>query len=301
VIIWLNGTFGVGKTSTADRLAALIPDGRVFDPETVGAMLRANLADRPVSDFQDWPAWPPVVAAALIEITRMTGQNVIAPQTVLKREHLDQVLVPLRVAGLEVFQVLLDADEAVLRSRIEGSDEAMAWRLDHIDEYKAARSWMAEMADLVVDTVASTPPQIARRILAGLPDLQAKAGPAKADGVKANGAKPDGAKPDGGAKPGVRAKTDVAVRPDTPARPTAPAKPAAVAEPDSAAKPDSSAEPGSVAKPDSVGKPDSTAKADSVAQADSATEPDAAAAPDTRDAPAKPDSAPQRETALADK
>jgi predicted kinase len=219
VIIWLNGTFGVGKTSTADRLAALIPDGRVFDPETVGTMLRANLADRPVTDFQDWPAWPPLVAAALIEITRMTGQNIIAPQTVLKREHLDQVLVPLRVAGLEVFQVLLDADEAVLRSRIEGSDEAMAWRLDHLDEYKAARPWMVEMADLVVDTVASTPPQIARRILAGLPDLKpkpdaakadaAKADAAKADGPKASGSNGDGAKADG-AKAGAPSAPDTA-------------------------------------------------------------------------------------------
>jgi AAA domain len=197
VIIWLNGTFGVGKTSTADRLAALIPDGRVFDPETVGAMLRANLPDRPVPDFQDWPAWPPLVAAALIEITRMTGQNIVAPQTVLKREHLDQVLVPLRVAGLEVFQVLLDADEAVLRSRIEGGDDAMAWRLDHLDEYKAARPWMVEMADLVVDTVARTPPQIARRILAGLPDLPAKADRSKADESKADAPKADGSKSDG--------------------------------------------------------------------------------------------------------
>jgi AAA domain len=264
VIIWLNGTFGVGKTSTADRLAALIPDGRVFDPETVGAMLRANLADRPVADFQDWPAWPPLVAAALIEITRMTGQNVIAPQTVLKREHLDQVLVPLRVAGLEVFQVLLDADEAVLRSRIEGSDEAMAWRLDHLDEYKAARSWMAEMADLVVDTVASTPPQIARRILAGLPDLPAKAGPAKADGAKADGAKAGGAKANG-------------------------------------AKPDGGAKADAAPKPDSVATPDATAKAESAAEPDAAAEPETAAEPDTAESPAKPDSAAQRETALADK
>ncbi len=278
MIIWLNGTFGVGKTSTADRLAALIPDGRVFDPETVGAMLRANLADRPVSDFQDWPAWPPLVATALIEITRMTGQNVIAPQTVLKREHLDQVLVPLRVAGLEVFQVLLDADEAVLRSRIEGSDEAMAWRLDHLDEYKAARSWMAEMADLVVDTVASTPPQIARRILAGLPDLRARAGAAKADGGKS-----DGGKPDGGAGPGAQAKPQAAAKADTPAKPEAAAKPETPAKPDAAAKPD---------KPDAASKPETPAKPDAAAK------PDGAAGPDT---PAKPDSAPQRETALADK
>ena len=205
MIIWLNGTFGVGKTSTADRLATLIPSGRVFDPETVGAMLRANLADRPVADFQDWPAWPPLVATALIEITRMTGENIIAPQTVLKRDRLDQVLAPLRVAGVEVFHVLLDADQAVLRSRIAGSDEAMAWRLDHLDEYDAARSWMVEMADLVVDTAASTPPQIARRILAGLPDLAPKA--------------------DTTPKPGTVRKAEAKPRAEAPARGETPAKP----------------------------------------------------------------------------
>ena len=130
---------------------------------------------------------------------------------------------------------MLDADEAVLRSRIEGSDEAMAWRLDHLDEYKAARSWMAEMADLVVDTVASTPPQIARRILAGLPDLQAKAGTAKADGAQANGAKPASrtAGPSRSAgQDGRRGQADTV------------AKPSAAASPDPRRRPDSAAEAG---------------------------------------------------------
>jgi hypothetical protein len=45
VIIWLNGTFGAGKTATAAKLLPLAPGARLFDPETVGYMLRANLAD----------------------------------------------------------------------------------------------------------------------------------------------------------------------------------------------------------------------------------------------------------------
>ena len=48
MIIWLNGTFGCGKTSTAAELHSLVPSSRVFDPETVGYMLRPNLADQPV-------------------------------------------------------------------------------------------------------------------------------------------------------------------------------------------------------------------------------------------------------------
>jgi predicted kinase len=190
VIIWLNGTFGVGKTSTAQRLAAMVPDSRVFDPETVGQMLRGALADRPVGDFQDWSAWRPLVATSLIEIARMTGQHIIAPQTVLKREYFDQILTQLRAADLDTFHVLLDAADAVLRNRIETSDEAREWRLTHLDEYQDARPWMTESADFVVDTAASTPPQIARRIFGALPGMPAPAAAAPVAAPRAGGAKP---------------------------------------------------------------------------------------------------------------
>jgi gluconate kinase len=173
VIIWLNGTFGVGKTSTAQRLAAMVPGSRVFDPEAVGQMLRGVLVDRPVGDFQDWPAWRSLVAAALIEISRMTGQHVVVPQAVLKRDYFDQIFAQLRAAELDTFHVVLDASDAVLRNRIETSDEAREWRLTHLDEYQDARSWMTEAADYVADTAASTPPQIARRIFGALPEMPA--------------------------------------------------------------------------------------------------------------------------------
>jgi AAA domain len=214
VIIWLNGTFGVGKSSTAERLAALVPGSRVLDPETVGQLLRLNLGDLPVSDFQDWAAWPPLVAATLIEVARMTGQHVIAPQTVLKREYLDQIFTPLRAAELDVFHVVLDASDAVLRSRIEGSDEALQWRLAHLDEYEAARPWMVEMADFVTDTAASTPPQIARRIFTALPE-----------------------RPDLPARPAVAPKPRMAENPKASEKPKASDKPQATEKPELTEKP----------------------------------------------------------------
>jgi chloramphenicol 3-O-phosphotransferase len=198
VIIWLNGTFGAGKTSTAERLAALIPGSRVIDPETVGLLLRANLGDLAVADFQDWPAWPPLVAATLTEVARMTGEHLIAPQTVMKQEYLDQIFAALRAAELDVFHVVLDAADAVLRSRIEGLDEAQLWRLEHLDQYRESRPWMVEAADFVVDTAASTPPQIARRILNAVPGLPARpeaAGKPKPAEPKAAGSKAAEPKP----------------------------------------------------------------------------------------------------------
>lgn len=171
MIIWLNGTFGCGKTTTATELLPLVPSSRLFDPETVGCMLRPNLADHPVGDFQRWPPWRPLVVATATELARFTGQHLIAPQTILVRAYLEEIFAGLRDAGLPVFHIVLDADEQILRERIQGSEEAQAWRLAHLAEYQAALQWMIPAADLVVDTRCQTPAQAAHQIADALPRL----------------------------------------------------------------------------------------------------------------------------------
>jgi chloramphenicol 3-O-phosphotransferase len=170
VIIWLNGTFGCGKTSIAGELHSLVPSSRLFDPETVGYMLQPNLADQPVPDFQHWPPWRPLVVATATELARFTGQHLIAPQTILVRAYLEQIFAGLRDAGLEVFHVVLDAAEDVLRQRIQGSAKAQAWRLDHLAGYRTSRTWMIRAADLAVDTSCRTPAEIAHQIASALPE-----------------------------------------------------------------------------------------------------------------------------------
>ncbi len=172
MIVWLNGTFGCGKTTTAVELRSLIPSSRLFDPETVGYMLRPNLADHPVSDFQHWPPWRRLVVAAATELARFTGEHLIAPQTLLARAYLEQIFAGLRDAGQTVFHVVLDADEDALRQRIQSSAEAQAWRLAHLAEYRSSRSWMVAAADLVVDTGDQTPAVVARQIADALPGLR---------------------------------------------------------------------------------------------------------------------------------
>jgi len=70
VIVWLNGAFGAGKTTTSLLLRSRLERVRIFDPEAVGALLRDHLADRPVADFQALGPWVPVVVATAVELVR---------------------------------------------------------------------------------------------------------------------------------------------------------------------------------------------------------------------------------------
>ena len=71
----------------------------------------------------------------------------------LKRHTADCAAVVLELAGV-----------VELRQRIQGSDEAQAWRLAHLAGYRAARSWMIPAADLVVDVGCRTPAEAAQQI-----------------------------------------------------------------------------------------------------------------------------------------
>jgi hypothetical protein len=167
VIIWLNGTFGAGKTTTARLLTEKSAGLRMFDPESVGFMLRPNLTDHPVTDFQHWHPWRVLTPIVADELIRFSGQSLVAPQTVLEEAYWDELLLGLSERGHGVLHVLLEADESTLRSRIEADEEwavASQWRLDHLPTFTEARSWMARRADLIVDATRLTAEQVAASV-----------------------------------------------------------------------------------------------------------------------------------------
>ena len=160
VIIWINGTFGAGKTTTGTHLVQKDPRLRLFDPEWVGYLLRNNLSDHEVTDFRDYESWRVLTPVVADELVRFTGQSLVAVQTVLEEEYWDELETGLTDRGHQVLHVVLEADEAVIRRRIDSDQvEAAArpWRLDHLPVYAGARPWLAARADLVVDTTLMTP------------------------------------------------------------------------------------------------------------------------------------------------
>jgi RNase adaptor protein for sRNA GlmZ degradation len=157
VIVWLNGTFGVGKTTTGGHLSGGDDRLRHFDPEWVGYMLANNLPDHAVTDFQQYPSWRRLVPVVAHEISQFTGQHLVAAQSVLVEDYWREIVEGLAGLNHEVFHVLLDADAETLHARIDSDDREPArirpWRHRHVDVFQSALNWLRPAADLVVDTV----------------------------------------------------------------------------------------------------------------------------------------------------
>ena len=166
-IIWINGTFGVGKTTTAGKLVELTEGTRLFDPEYVGYMLSANLTDHQFTDFQQLPPWRTLVPVVMDEVARFTGHHLIAVQTVLTETYWRELEQGLHSRGHEVLHILLDADPETLHARIDADPEGHTirpWRHDHVADYLTARPWLTDAADLVLDTTKHPADAVAEQI-----------------------------------------------------------------------------------------------------------------------------------------
>jgi hypothetical protein len=167
VIIWLNGTHGVGKTTTSALVQELIADSRVFDAEKVGETLMDIRPGLPQTDnFQHWPPWRPLVVETARRILDYTGGTLVMPMTVLLEQYWREISDGLAHHGILVRHFVLHADQDTLRRRIEG-DTVLGpsqFRLKYVDPYAEAFStWLSEEAE-VIDTTDLTPTQAAQRI-----------------------------------------------------------------------------------------------------------------------------------------
>jgi hypothetical protein len=166
VIAWINGTHGVGKTTTSALVQQLIPDSRVFDAEKVGETLMDIRPGPPATDnFQHWPPWRPLVVETARRVLEYTGGTLVMPMTVLVEEYWREISTGLARHDIPVRHFVLHADRDTLRLRIEAAHAiASPFRLRYLETYaEAARTWLHSEAE-VVDTTHLTASDAAREI-----------------------------------------------------------------------------------------------------------------------------------------
>lgn len=171
MIVWLNGTHGVGKSTTAGLLQPLLPGSRVLDAEKVGEVLmdiRPGLSA--TDDFQHWPPWRALVVETAQRVLGFTGGVLVMPMTVLVEQYWREIRQGLAAHGIPVRHFVLHADEPTLRRRI-AEDRALGpseFRSSRVEAYaRALDGWLRADAE-VVDTVGRTPEEIAARIAAAV-------------------------------------------------------------------------------------------------------------------------------------
>ena len=98
------------------------------------------------------------------------GGTLVVPQSVLVREYWNEIRAGLVEAGIPVRHVVLHSSRDELVRRIECDTvevESRQWRLDHLDAYENARSWLAREAE-TLDTTGLDPAQVAALVVAGV-------------------------------------------------------------------------------------------------------------------------------------
>jgi 8-oxo-dGTP pyrophosphatase MutT (NUDIX family) len=176
-VVWINGAFGAGKTTTARELIDLIPNSTLFDPEVVGAALPQLLPPKrlaEVGDFQDLPIWRRLVIDTAAALLGELGGTLVVPMTLLRQEYRDEIFGGLAARRIAVQHVLLAPAETILRQRIaerelppdlpDAEIRVRQWSYDHIEPYRAALAgWLTADAH-PVDSSDLTPYQTAVRI-----------------------------------------------------------------------------------------------------------------------------------------
>ncbi|MFF0393621.1 NUDIX domain-containing protein [Kitasatospora sp. NPDC004615] len=167
MIVWVNGAFGAGKTTACRELTGLLPGSVLFEPDTVGTLLRATLPPgrlAEVTDPQELPAWRRLVAETAAALAEEATGPVLVPMTLLRQEHRDEIFGSLAGRGLPVHHVVLDPVETILRARIGTGDAALRVRSrEALPAYLIARGWLAGDARMI-DNSLLTPQQTAERI-----------------------------------------------------------------------------------------------------------------------------------------
>ena len=178
MIYWLNGAYGVGKSTVAEALRPLLRNAHIFDPELVGNGVRDNYPEALFREtFEEYPVWLEANYRLLKDLYERYEGDIIAPMTLLREGSYAAILQRLSDDGVPVRYVFLDADEATLKHRMidTGRELPDSWCVRHIPDCLAAQ--VRDTHAVHIGTVGRTPDEIAHEIAAlPIPDAQEAAG-----------------------------------------------------------------------------------------------------------------------------
>src|SRR5688500_17229443 len=175
MVILINGSFGIGKSTVARLLRRRVPRSLVYNPEWAGSILMrlprwVKLRGAGTDDFQDIDLWRRSVVTGVRFFQTVTTGAVIVPMAFSRREYFDEVVAGLKSLDPNVRVFCLRADEATILERLKvrsragrARARAVAWSA------RKARVCVASHEDVhfgePVDTVQASASQVAQAII----------------------------------------------------------------------------------------------------------------------------------------
>lgn len=125
MIVVINGSFGVGKTTVANLLRDAFPGSAVYDPEWAGSVLMrlpkwTRLKGAGTDDFQDIDLWRRSAVAGIRLFRLLASGPLIVPMTFSRRAYFDEVVTGIGRLDSELRVFCLKASLPTVKKRLVG-------------------------------------------------------------------------------------------------------------------------------------------------------------------------------------
>ena len=165
IIYWINGAYGVGKSTIAECLKKKLTKAHIFDAEEVGNAIRDNYPEEEKHSviFEDYPLWRETNCRLLLDISNKYDGDIIVPMTLIREESYYEIIKKLEDSGVAVKYVFLDGDYQTIHDRIIARGEKEdCWCMQNINSCLEIQS--SEKHAIHINTVEKTPDEIADMI-----------------------------------------------------------------------------------------------------------------------------------------
>ena len=162
MILWLNGPYGVGKSTVAETLHTMLTDSMIFDAEQVGNAIRDNMPENLFREtFEEYPLWADVCVQMLQTLSVAYPGHVLVPMTIRLNDSMI-IFSRLRDAGTDIRHIMLTTtEEEILRRILLRGEGAECWCAQQVRPTLVRQEEM--LCDFRLDAALS-PSKLARLI-----------------------------------------------------------------------------------------------------------------------------------------
>lgn len=172
MIVMLNGSFGVGKTSTATILNQRILNSIIFDPEIIGGALKEmtegmRTERENTGDFRDISLWPDMVISCAKSLSEQYKKHLIVPMTIDNHEQLRHIRSGFESFSPHVYHFCLTAPLGVVLERIRNRQEGNGpWEIQKATECSA--NFQGPAFDEYIDASITDPHGVVEHVLTSI-------------------------------------------------------------------------------------------------------------------------------------